>query len=179
MSAKTEIVNPPEGRVVYVGQTIRVPWSNGAGASLYRVDDPPGAGPHVLTKLAEYEEPFSTVHRCINVQGRSHWFVWPDFSSTAVLTTREADEAEALYKARGVHVVHIRRPVYQPSQTAAEYVAALAAWLRVVQHDADELETLAAWTQPLNSASTESDRTLSDAQRAEYRREFGVEVDRG
>jgi hypothetical protein len=53
MSATTTILRRvPE---VHVGRTVKVPWSNGAGYSLYKVQDDPGSGPHWLQILGHYE----------------------------------------------------------------------------------------------------------------------------
>jgi hypothetical protein len=41
--------------VAKVGQEIKVPWSNGAGYTIYKVVDDPGNGPHQFTVVEERE----------------------------------------------------------------------------------------------------------------------------
>lgn len=62
-----------EFRDVSVDEEIRVPWSNGAGFSLYRiVDDANGPGPHQLKLIGEYE--YTAGDTCEPLPGRKSFY---------------------------------------------------------------------------------------------------------
>lgn len=161
-------------QTVHVGDSIRVPWSNGAGHSIYLVIEPDGDGPHRFVEMSKREvgEP-ETVWLCVNEEGNSRWFAFEDGSTTATLSRREAAEDTTRYRAQGKRVVEIARPIWQPTTKQRDALEQCAAWLRVVRYDREirDLMSQLLKSEHWDSTTTSEFRTL-------LKYEFGLEVPR-